>query len=128
VRGKNRTDAGDGNGARPLAVPHTLDAVVAAPGSHRVVLDNQVTRVLEVTIAPASGNQRMLTAGRASWWCTGRRGFATTPATPDVHLARAAVARCAGPAGQLARPRRAHSVENIDRSPYEAVRIEFKQR
>jgi hypothetical protein len=32
--------------------PDSLDAVVAAPGSHRVVLENQTTRVLEVTIAP----------------------------------------------------------------------------
>ena len=32
--------------------PDSLDAVVAAPGSHRVVLENELTRVLEVTIAP----------------------------------------------------------------------------
>jgi len=32
--------------------PDSLDAVVAAPGSHRVVLENETTRVLEVTIAP----------------------------------------------------------------------------
>ena len=32
--------------------PESLDAVVAAPGSHRVVLENETTRVLEVTIAP----------------------------------------------------------------------------
>jgi hypothetical protein len=62
--------------------PDTLDAVVAAPGSHRVVFENQLARVLEVTIAPASGSQSTPTAGRASWWCTGRRGSATGPATP----------------------------------------------
>jgi hypothetical protein len=32
--------------------PESLDAVVAASGSHRVVLENETTRVLEVTIAP----------------------------------------------------------------------------
>jgi len=32
--------------------PDSLDAVVAAPGSHRVVLENELTRVLEVMIAP----------------------------------------------------------------------------
>ena len=30
--------------------PDTLDAVVAAPGSHRVVFENERTRVLEVMI------------------------------------------------------------------------------
>lgn len=47
--------------------PDSLDAVVAAPGSHRVVLENELTRVLEVTIAPASESQSTSTAGRASW-------------------------------------------------------------
>jgi hypothetical protein len=60
--------------------PDSLDAVVAAPASHHVVLENQTTRVLEVTIAPASASQSTPTAGRASWWSTGRRGSATTPA------------------------------------------------
>jgi len=32
--------------------PDALDAVVAASGSHRVVLENELTRVLEVNIAP----------------------------------------------------------------------------
>ena len=32
--------------------PDSLDGVVAASGSHRVVLENELTRVLEVTIAP----------------------------------------------------------------------------
>ena len=62
--------------------PDSLDAVVAAPGSHRVVLENELTRVLEVTIAPASESQSTPTAGQASWWSTGRRGSATTPAIP----------------------------------------------
>jgi hypothetical protein len=32
--------------------PNSLDAVVAAAGSHRVIFENRVTRVLEVTITP----------------------------------------------------------------------------
>jgi hypothetical protein len=62
--------------------PESLDGVVAAPGSHRVVLENKVTRVLEVIIDPASGSQSTPTVGLASWWSTGRRGSATTPAIP----------------------------------------------
>ena len=62
--------------------PDSLDAVVAAPGSHRVVLENQTTRVLEVTIAPGEREPEHTTAGRASWSSTSRRGSATTPATP----------------------------------------------
>jgi hypothetical protein len=45
--------------------PNSLDAVVAAAGSHRVIFENRVTRVLEVTITPANGNQNTPTAGQA---------------------------------------------------------------
>src|SRR4029453_13603018 len=38
--------------------PDTLDAVVAAPGSHRVVFENQLARVLDVTIAPRRAGAR----------------------------------------------------------------------
>jgi hypothetical protein len=65
-----------------LAVADSLDAVVAAPGSHRVVLENETTWVLEVTIAPGErepstptvqaarrdeGSQRPGAADRGAW-------------------------------------------------------------
>lgn len=34
--------------------PDSLDAVVAAPGSHRVLLENTHARVLEITIQPGA--------------------------------------------------------------------------
>ena len=48
----------------------------------RVVLENETIRVLEVTIARASGSRSTPAAGRVSWWSTGRRESATTPPTP----------------------------------------------
>ena len=34
--------------------PQTMDALVAAPGSHRVLLENDWVRVLEVVIEPGA--------------------------------------------------------------------------
>ena len=36
----------------PCPWPDSLDAVVAAPGNHRVLLENERIRVLDVTVAP----------------------------------------------------------------------------
>lgn len=47
---------GGGQGAAPAVAdwpwPPSLDAVAAAPGNHRVLLENDRVRVLDVTIAP----------------------------------------------------------------------------
>ena len=40
--------------AEPWPWPQTLDAVIAAPGSHRVLIDNKRVRVLEVVIEPGT--------------------------------------------------------------------------
>jgi quercetin dioxygenase-like cupin family protein len=37
---------------QPWSWPETMDALVAAPGSHRVLLENDRVRVLEVVIEP----------------------------------------------------------------------------
>lgn len=45
------------NEAAPF--PETLDAVQAAPASHRVVFENAVVRVLHVTLPPAGSSEPM---------------------------------------------------------------------
>jgi quercetin dioxygenase-like cupin family protein len=83
--------------------PDALDAVVAAPGSHRVVFENQTTRVLEVTIAPGEREPE-----HTHRW----------PSVMVVHQpARVSWLDPEGP----------HSVENIDDHVYRAFRIEFKR-
>jgi len=95
----------EGTAKEPCAWPwsDSLDAVVAAPGSHRVVLENETTRVLEVTITPGRAG-----AG-AHPQLAERHGGSPAGADPllhrrypDVHHTRAAVTRGAWPAGRLA--------------------------
>ena len=83
--------------------PDSLDAVVAASGSHRVVLENELTRVLEVNHRPRRAR------ARAHPPLAKRHGGSPAGADPllhrrypDLHLTRAAVTSCIGPAGQLA--------------------------
>ncbi len=108
--------------------PDSLDAVVAAPGSHRVVLENETTRVLEVTIAPGAREPEhthrwpsvmvVHQPARIRYY-TG----ATLTFTSPEQLTAAAQ----GPRVSWLDPEGPHSVENIDGHAYEAFRIELKQ-
>lgn len=49
----------------PATWPDALDATVAAPQNHKVVLENERVRVLEVTVQPGSAKQSTDTNGRA---------------------------------------------------------------
>jgi predicted metal-dependent enzyme (double-stranded beta helix superfamily) len=109
--------------------PDSLDAVVAAPGSHRVVLENELTRVLEVTIAPGEREPEhthrwssVMVVHRPARirYYTGDTLTFTSPKQP------APDAR--GPRVSWLDPEGPHSVENIDGHPYGAFRIELKQR
>lgn len=108
--------------------PDSLDAVVAAPGSHRVVFESQITRVLEVTIAPGEREPEhthrwpsVMVVHRPARirYYTGDILTFTSPEQPPP-------ADQGSHAGWLD-PEVPHSVENIDSHAYEAFRIEFKQ-
>jgi predicted metal-dependent enzyme (double-stranded beta helix superfamily) len=106
--------------------PQTLDAVIAAPGSHRVLIDNERVRVLEVVIEPGTrepehthqafsvmlidepANIRYFVGNELRF--ESRQATDTTPAT-RVHWME---------------PEGPHSVENIDQHRYHAIRVELK--
>jgi hypothetical protein len=108
--------------------PDSLDALIAAPGSHRVVFENEHTRVLEVTIGPGEREPEhthrwpsiMLVdrPARIRYYT----GDTLTYTSPEQSLS-------AEPAPRLSwlDPEGPHSVENIDHHPYGAFRVEFKQ-
>jgi predicted metal-dependent enzyme (double-stranded beta helix superfamily) len=109
--------------------PDSLDAVVAAPGSHRVVLENQTTRVLEVTIAPGEREPEhthrwpsvmvVHQPARIRYY-TGNTLTFTSPEQPS--------SAASDPRVVWLDPEGPHSVENIDGHVYGAFRIELKQR
>jgi quercetin dioxygenase-like cupin family protein len=52
--GSSATPGNSATAPEPWPWPETLDAVIAAPGSHRVLMDNERVRVLEVVIEPGT--------------------------------------------------------------------------
>lgn len=104
----------------------SLDAVVAAPSSHRVVFENSSVRVLEVTVQPGVREPEhthqwpsvMVTDSRAR--IRYRVGDEVTFESPDPLPARDALT------GNWMGPEGPHSVENIDVVPLHALRFELK--
>jgi hypothetical protein len=106
--------------------PETMDALVAAPASHRVLVENDRVRVLEVVIS------------------AGAREPEHTHQAPSVMIvdepariryytgdalrfeSRARLGTTPGPRVHWMEPEGPHSVENIDERRYHAIRIELK--
>jgi hypothetical protein len=116
------TETFDGDDGWPW--PDALDACIAAPDSHRVIFENDNTRVLEVSIHP--GVREPLHTHRSSslmivdrparirYYTRAVLSFETPPNAPSER-------RISWP-----EPEPPHSVENIDVQPYHAYRIEFR--
>jgi len=111
--------ANDGSESWPW--PDSLDGIVAAPQSHRVLMDNDRVRVLDVVIEP------------------GAKEPPHTHKLPGVFIVITPTRlRYFGAAGELVReymasteprwfdPEPLHAVENIDSTRYRAIRIELK--
>ena len=111
---------------QPWPWPKTMDALVAAPASHRILMENSQVRVLEVVIEPGSREPEH-THEAASVMIVDEpariryyEGDALRFESPD---------RLGSPAGVRVRwmePEGPHSVENIDAYRYHAIRVELK--
>jgi len=105
--------------------PPSMDAVVAAPESHRVLFENDEVRVLEVTIAaghrePEHTHRRpsvMIVDGPAR--IRYYEGDVLTFSSPPARAV-------AGTRASWMEPEGPHSVENVDTRPYHAIRVELK--
>lgn len=106
--------------------PPEMDAVLAAPESHKILFDNEEVRVLEVIIPPGEREPEhthrmpsVMIVDRPAMIRYYQSSALVFSSPPDVS-ARAAV-------GQWMEPEGPHSVENIDTSLYHAFRIELKE-
>ena len=111
---------------QPWPWPEALDAVLAAPDSHRILLDNERVRVLEVVIEP--GAREPVHTHRAVSVMV-----VDEPARIRYYQAGALLfespARSGSPPAERVRwmePEGPHSVENIDSHRYHAIRVELK--
>jgi quercetin dioxygenase-like cupin family protein len=109
--------------ARALAAAQ--DALVAAPRSHRVLLENDRVRVLEVSVAPGE-REPMHTHAWPSVM------YIDQPAPLLYYDANGALRfdgrdrPPAGPVTQWMPPEPPHAVENVGTKPFHAIRVEVK--
>lgn len=106
--------------------PHELDALIAAPGSHRLLFENLHVRVLEIVIEPGAREPEhthrwasvMIVdqPARIRYYARGIQTFESP--TGDTSQG--------GPTVVWIDPEPPHSVENIDSSRYHGLRIELR--
>jgi predicted metal-dependent enzyme (double-stranded beta helix superfamily) len=106
--------------------PDSLDAICAAPDSHRTLLENEPVRVLDVTIPP----------GHKEPWHTHRRpSLILIDQSAAIRYFRSEndfderprqIADRSEPRLVWLQPEGIHCVENIDTMQYHAIRIELK--
>ncbi|WP_419533242.1 hypothetical protein [Endozoicomonas sp.] len=116
-----------GDEESPWEHSESLDAVIAAPDSHKILLENENVRVLRVVIEPGArepvhthkASSVMIVDQPAQIKYYGENGqllFMTKPTDGMSHQ---------NP--QWLDPEGLHSVENIDNKVYKAYRIEIKE-
>ena len=112
---------------KPCEWPDSLDAVAAAPNNHKVVIENDRVRVLDVTVAP--GEMENLHAHcRSSVMYLMYEGIYKDYG-PNGELV--AEAKEAAPAEQFPMtlwldPQGPHRVHNLDPKPVRLLRVELK--
>ena len=112
---------------QPWPWPQTMDGLLAAPGSHRLVLHNDRVRVLEVVIEPGAREPEhthqalsvMIVAEPAQirYYQGNALLFESQPRPRSASDARV----------RWMEPEDPHSVENIDQRRYHAIRVELKE-
>jgi hypothetical protein len=111
---------------QPWPWPPSMDALLAAPASHRLLLENDRVRVLDVVIEPGAREpehthraQSVMIIdepARIRYYAGGTLQFEV-----QAHLGSQS-----GPRVSWMEPEGPHSVENIDDRRYHAIRIELK--
>jgi hypothetical protein len=106
--------------------PDSLDAVCAAPDSHRVLLENERVRVLEVII-PAGHKEPWHTHRRSSLMLIDQSAAIRYFRSEDDFEERPRMASGSRlPRLEWLGPEGIHCVQNIDTVRYHALRIELK--
>jgi quercetin dioxygenase-like cupin family protein len=112
------------NEEQPWPWPETMDALRAAPASHRVLIENDQVRVLEVVIEPGtrepehthrSASVMIVDESARIRYYVGSELRSESPERPET-----------GVRVEWLEPEGPHSVENIDDRRFHAVRVELK--
>ena len=116
----------DMTGQRPWPWPETMDALTAAPSSHRVLLDNDQVRVLEVVIEPGTREPEHTHRAVSVMIVDEPARIRYYQGDELLFDSGDQPASAPGPRVSWLEPEGPHSVENIDRHRYHAIRIELR--
>jgi hypothetical protein len=106
--------------------PNTMDALVAAPDSHRVLFENDRVRVLDVLIEPGTREPEH-THRAPSVMLIDEPAHIRYYVGDELRFESASAAESApGVRVRWMNPEGPHAVENLDERRYHAIRIELK--
>jgi hypothetical protein len=108
--------------------PHSLDAVIAAPNSHRILLENDRVRVLEVTIPPHAKEPVHTHRWPSVMYMDVPSKFRYFDGDGKAQFESGWDSRAEmKPTTMWFKPEEPHSVENLTDIPYHAIRVELKK-
>jgi hypothetical protein len=106
--------------------PPEMDGVLAAPETHKVLLENDAVRVLEVTI-PAGEREPEHTHRLPSTMIVDHPAMIRYYREGVLVFSAQEGASANAPVGQWMEPEGPHAVENCDTTTYHAFRVELKR-
>jgi quercetin dioxygenase-like cupin family protein len=112
----------------PASWPNALDAVVAAPQNHKVVLENEHVRVLEVTVRPGEKEPLHMHRLPSVMYVMAEDNIRDYDAEGKLLYD----SRRGKPPGKIPytvwmEPQAPHWVENLSKKPLRLLRVELKQ-
>jgi hypothetical protein len=106
--------------------PRTMDALLASPGSHHLVLDNDRVRVLEVVIEPGAREPEHTHQAQSVMIVDEPARIRYYQGDELLFESAASSGSAPGVRVRWMEPEGPHSVENIDQRRYHAIRVEFR--
>jgi hypothetical protein len=112
----------------PSSWPDSLDAVVAAPQNHKVVLENERVRVLEVTVRPGEREPLHMHRMPSVMYVMAEDNIRDYDADGKLlYDSRTDKSPPKTPYTIWMEPQAPHVVENLSKKPVQLLRVELKQ-
>jgi quercetin dioxygenase-like cupin family protein len=112
----------------PASWPDSLDAVAAAPQNHKVVLENERVRVLEVTVRPGEKEPLHMHRMPSVMYVMAEDNIRDYDAEGKLlYDSSTDNARLKSPYTIWMEPQAPHRVENLSKKPVRLLRVELKQ-
>lgn len=114
--------------SNPCAWADSLDAVVAAPGNHKVLFENEHVRVLDVTVAPGEREPLHAHCLPSVLYVMSEGIYRDYDAAGNVvEEQKVAPPASSFPVTIWMGPQAPHAVENLDTTPVRLLRVELKK-